>query len=63
MGLRVRCRPRIQFVQRSGNFGFDLEAQGAVESAANAGAFGRLPEGFEADLLPVSFFFNPESMR
>ena len=53
----------IQFVKRSGNFAFDLEAQGAIEAAANNGAFGRLPEGFEADLLPVSFFFNPESIR
>jgi outer membrane biosynthesis protein TonB len=53
----------VQFVKRSGNFAFDLEAQGAIEATANAGAFGRLPEGFPADLLPVSFFFNPESMR
>ena len=51
------------FVARSGNFGFDLEAQGAIEAAANAGAFGPLPEGFEPGLLPVSFFFDPSERR
>jgi len=53
----------IQFVRRSGDFAFDLEAQGAIESAANQGAFGRLPEGYQSDLLPVSFFFDPETVR
>ena len=49
----------LQFIRRSGSFAFDLEAQGAVESAARAGAFGELPDGFGPDVLPVSFFFNP----
>jgi outer membrane biosynthesis protein TonB len=49
----------LQFIRRSGSFGFDLEAQGAIESAARAGAFGGLPDGFGPDVLPVSFFFNP----
>lgn len=49
----------IRFIRRSGNFGFDLGAQGAVEAAANAGAFGPLPDGFGEDILPVSFFFTP----
>lgn len=49
----------FRFVTRSGNFGFDLEAQGSIEAAANAGAFGPLPEGFAASVLPVSFFFDP----
>ena len=49
----------LQFLRRSGSFGFDLEAQGAIESAARAGAFGALPDGFGPDVLPVSFFFNP----
>ena len=49
----------LQFIRRSGSFGFDLEVQGAVESAARAGAFGTLPDGYAADVLPVSFFFNP----
>jgi protein TonB len=53
----------LQFVRRSGAFAFDLEAQGAVESAARAGAFGSLPSGFGPDLLPVSFFFSPRSLR
>jgi outer membrane biosynthesis protein TonB len=49
----------LQFIRRSGSFAFDLETQGAIESAARAGAFGALPDGFGADVLPVSFFFNP----
>jgi protein TonB len=49
----------LQFIRRSGSFGFDLEAQGAIESAARAGSFGPLPDGFGQDVLPVSFFFNP----
>ncbi len=53
----------FQFVKRSGNFGFDLEAQGAIEAAANAGAFGPLPEGFAEDVLVVSFFFDPAKTR
>ena len=53
----------LQFVKRSGSFAFDLEAQGAVESAARAGAFGALPSGFGPETLPVSFFFSPRSLR
>jgi outer membrane biosynthesis protein TonB len=53
----------FQFVTRSGNFGFDLEAQGAIEAAANAGAFGPLPEGFASGVLPVNFFFDPSERR
>jgi len=53
----------FQFVKRSGNFGFDLEAQGAIEAAANAAAFGALPDGYPSDVLPVSFFFDPSEMR
>lgn len=49
----------IRFISRSGNFSFDLGAQGAVEAAANANAFGPLPDGFREDVLPVSFFFTP----
>lgn len=49
----------IQFVKRSGNFSFDLEAQGAIEAAANAGAFGPLPAGYENDVLPIVFVFEP----
>ncbi len=53
----------LQFIQRSGSFGFDLEAQGAIEAAARAGAFGPLPAGYGPDVLPVSFYFNPRSVR
>jgi outer membrane biosynthesis protein TonB len=49
----------LQFIRRSGAFGFDLEVQGAIESAARAHAFGSLPDGYGSDVLPVSFFFNP----
>ena len=50
----------IHFVTRSGNFSFDLSAQGAIEAAGNAHAFGPLPSGYEADVLPVSFYFKPQ---
>jgi len=53
----------IQFIRRSGNFSFDLEAQGAVEAAASALAFGPLPEGFPDDALPVVFSFDPEFLK
>lgn len=51
----------VRFVARSGSFSFDLEAQGAIEAAA--GAFGPLPEGYANDVLPVSFFFDPQRSR
>lgn len=51
----------IRFVTPSGNFSFDLSAQGAIEAAGNAHAFGPLPDGYEADVLPVSFFFTPRA--
>jgi hypothetical protein len=50
-------------VNRSGNFAFDLEAQGAVEAAAGAGGFGPLPAGLLDDVLPVSFFLDPQRVR
>ena len=53
----------FKFVERSGNFGFDVEAQGAIEAAANASAFGPLPDLFPEDVLVVSFFFDPEKTR
>ncbi len=51
----------IRFVTRSGSFAFDLSAQGAVEAAGNSHAFGPLPDGWDADVLPVSFYFKPVS--
>jgi protein TonB len=49
----------IHFVTRSGSFAFDLNAQGAIEAAGNTRAFGPLPDGWGADVLPVSFYFKP----
>jgi len=53
----------IQLATRSGVFTFDLEAQGAVEAAANARAFGALPTGYPDDVLPVTFRFDPKLLR
>jgi protein TonB len=53
----------LTFIRRSGNFSFDLEAQGAVEAAASARAFGPLPTGFTDDVLPVVFSFDPEFLK
>ena len=49
----------IHFVTRSGSFAFDIDAQGAIEAAGNSRAFGQLPDGWEEDVLPVSFYFKP----
>ena len=53
----------IRFLSRSGNYAFDLEAQGAVEAAGNARAFGPLPDDFTDDVLPVIFSFDPRVLR
>lgn len=53
----------LRFLTSSGHFSFDLSAQGAVEAAGNAKAFGSLPDGYEADVLLVSFFFSPTANR
>jgi periplasmic protein TonB len=53
----------LSFVRRSGNFSFDLEAQGAVEAASSTGRFGPLPTGFPDDVLPVVFSFDPEFLK
>jgi protein TonB len=51
----------VRFVTRSGSYSFDLEAQGAIESAAPN--FGPLPDGFRDDVLPVVFSFDPRFLR
>lgn len=51
----------LRLVRGSGNYAFDLEAQGAVEAAGAARAFGPLPDGFRASTLPVTFSFDPRS--
>ena len=53
----------LRFSRSSGNFSFDLSAQGAIEAAGNTKAFGPLPDGFEADVLLVSFYFSPATRR
>lgn len=49
----------IQLLRGSGNITFNLEAMAAVEQAGNRGAFGALPDGFQGDRLPISFYFRP----
>jgi periplasmic protein TonB len=51
----------FKFVSRSGDYSFDLEAQGAIEKAA--GSFGPLPDGFHDDVLPVVFSFDPRLLH
>jgi protein TonB len=53
----------VRFKTPSGNFSFDLSAQGAIETAGNSRAFGPLPDGWEADVLPIVFFFEPRAGR
>jgi protein TonB len=53
----------LTFVRKSGNYAFDLEAQGAVEAASSSGSFGPLPAGFPDDALPVVFSFDPEFLK
>lgn len=53
----------FRFLTKSGSYAFDLEAQGAVESAGSAKAFGVLPDGYVNDFLPVIFSFDPSVLR
>ncbi len=53
----------IEFIRHSGNYSFDLEAQGAVDAAASARGFGPLPDGFTDDVLPVVFSFDPAFLK
>jgi outer membrane biosynthesis protein TonB len=48
----------LRFVKRSGNFAFDLEAQGALEESGRSKAFGTLPDGWGSDVLFVRFYFS-----
>lgn len=48
----------MQFIKRSGDFEFDLEAQGAIEDAGRRKAFGALPDGWTSDVLFVRFYFS-----
>lgn len=49
----------IKVVRSSRSYPFDLEAQGAVEQAAQARAFGPLPRDWPSDILQVAFLFTP----
>ncbi len=53
----------FRFLQRSGSYAFDLECQGAVETAAATKAWGPLPALFMDDVLPVIFRFDPKTLR
>ena len=53
----------FRFLTKSNSYAFDLEAQGAIESAAAAKAFGALPDGYVNDFLPVIFTFDPSLFR
>jgi outer membrane biosynthesis protein TonB len=53
----------FRFLTKSNVYAFDLEAQGAVEAAGSARAFGRLPDSYMNDFLPVIFSFDPSVLR
>lgn len=59
--LRDGTVREIRLTRPSGSFSFDLSAQGAIEAAGGADAFGPLPDGYPADVLPVSFYFTPRT--
>ena len=48
----------LQLIHRSGNYAFDLEAQGAIEESGRFRAFGALPDGWTSDVLFVRFYFS-----
>ncbi len=48
----------LQLIRRSGDYAFDLEAQGAVEQVGRVKAFRPLPDGWTADVLFVRFYFS-----
>ncbi len=47
----------VDWVRRSGNAAFDIEAMGAVECAG--GRFGPLPDDLPYDRFPIRFRFSP----
>jgi outer membrane biosynthesis protein TonB len=59
--LRDGTVHEIKLTRPSGSFSFDLSAQGAIEAAGTNRAFGPLPDGYPADVLPVSFYFTPRT--
>jgi len=59
--LRDGTVREIRLTRSSGSFSFDLSTQGAIEAAGANRAFGQLPDGYPADVLPVSFYFTPRT--
>ncbi|MEO8448786.1 MAG: TonB C-terminal domain-containing protein [Gemmatimonadota bacterium] len=57
--LRDGSVREIKVIQTSRSYSFDVEAQGAIEQAAEDRAFGPLPNGWTSDLLQVAFRFTP----
>ena len=57
--LRDGSVREIKVIQSSRSYSFDVEAQGAIEQAAEDRAFGPLPNGWTTDLLQVAFRFTP----
>jgi periplasmic protein TonB len=57
--LRDGTVKEIKLLRGSKSYSFDEEAQGAIEAAGLAKAFGPLPAGYPADYLPISFLFTP----
>jgi TonB family protein len=60
--LRDGTVKEIKLLRTSRSYSFDEEAQGAIEAAAAAKAFGPLPAGYPADYLPISFLFTPRQV-
>ncbi len=61
--LRDGTVQEISVRRSSGNRLFDIAALGAVEAAGRSRGFGRLPDGFGDDVLPVIFTFTPQMIR
>ncbi len=53
----------LRLLTPSGSYAFDQSCLAAVEAAGRAGRFGPLPEGFNDDVLPVIFSFDPRTLR
>jgi periplasmic protein TonB len=53
----------IRVVTTNGSYAFKAEATGAIEAAGNAKSFGKLPDEFADEVLPVVFSFDPKIIR
>ena len=54
------CRGVVELGREPGDHRFG-GMKGAIEAAGNSRSFGQLPDGWDADVLPVSFYFKPIS--